>query len=52
VRQNTAILKISYIEVKETVSFGDLAYYGLACTDIQILISDLDSPQNFIYGGK
>jgi hypothetical protein len=37
---------------KETILFGDTAFYGLACPDIQILLADLDSPKNFICGSK
>ena len=38
--------------VKETILFDDTAFYGLACPDIHILLSDLNSPKNFVYGSK
>jgi len=30
--------------------FPYFAFFGLACTDMQILIPDMDSPENFASG--
>ncbi len=36
---------------KETILFGDTAFYGLAWPAVQILLPDLDSSKNFASGG-
>ena len=43
--------KFSYMVAKETILFGDTAFYDLAWPAVKILLPDLDSSKNFASGG-